>query len=89
MSPSIDFLGVPGVFGRDRFDVSLHVFIAYRNLVRKRFNKDSFSEAEKLGWIRRRLRPTEVLGWRQVFGKRSIHPLARNSESIESVLAKS
>ena len=70
-------------------DVSLHVFIAYRNLVRKRFNKDSFSAAEKLGWIRRRLRPTEVLGWRQVFGKRSIHPLARKSESIESVLAKS
>ena len=70
-------------------DVGLHVFIASRNLVRSRFNRDSFSAAEKLGWIQRRLRPTEVLGWRQTFGKRSIHPLARRAESIESVLGMS
>ena len=42
-------------------DVSLHVFIAYRNLVRRRFNRDSFSAAEKLGWMQRRLRPTDCL----------------------------
>lgn len=70
---------------RRRFlDVALHVFVAYRNLVRRRFNRDEVSPAALLGALPRRLTPGEVLSWRQEAGRRSIHPLARASESIEA-----
>ena len=68
-------------------DVSLHIYIAYRNLVRRRFNRDSFSAGQMVGWLRRRLREEELLSWRQVFGRRSVHPLAKRSQSIESIQA--
>jgi transposase-like protein len=68
---------------RRYLDVALHVFIAYRNLVRRRFNRDAFSPAQLLGFAPRRLTPGEVLSWRQEEGRRSIHPLARGNESIE------
>jgi hypothetical protein len=63
-------------------DVALHVFIAYRNLVRRRFNRDTQSPAQMLGFVPRRLTPGEVLSWRQDGGRRSIHPLARDGESV-------
>lgn len=63
-------------------DVALHVFIAYRNLVRQRFNHDTESPAQMLGFVPRRLTPWEVLSWRQDGGPRSIHPLAGNGESV-------
>jgi hypothetical protein len=73
---------------RRRFlDVALHVFVAYRNLVRRRFNRDAASPAAVLGHLPRRLTPGEVLSWRQEAGRRSIHPLARDSESIEDFVA--
>jgi hypothetical protein len=50
-------------------DVALHVFMAYRNLVRRRFNRDPRSCAEHLGFAPRRLTPGEVLSWRQDGGK--------------------
>ena len=61
---------------RRYLDLGLQVFIAYRNLVRRRFNFDDFSPAEMLGFAPRRLTETEVLGWRQDWGARSQHPLA-------------
>ena len=70
------------------FDVSIHIFIAYRNLVRRRFNRDKFSAGQLAGWISRRLRLEELLSWRQCFGRRSIHPLARKEQSIESIQLK-
>jgi hypothetical protein len=63
-------------------DVALHVFIAYRNLVRRRFNRDARSAAEILGFAPRRLSAGEVLSWRQDGGPLSIHPLARNGEAV-------
>jgi hypothetical protein len=73
---------------RRRFlDVALHVFVAYRNLVRRRFNRDAASPAAVLGHLPRRLTPGEVLSWRQEAGRRSIHPLAWGSESIEDFVA--
>ena len=63
-------------------DVALHVHIAYRNLVRRRFNHDTESPAQMLGFVPRRLTPGEVLSWRQDARRRSIHPLARGSESV-------
>jgi hypothetical protein len=61
---------------RRYLDLGLQLFMAYRNLVRRRFNYDEFSPAEMLGFAPRRLTETEVLGWRQDWGARSLHPLA-------------
>ncbi len=63
-------------------DVALHVFIAYRNYVRRRFNTDEFSPAELLGFVPRRMTPGELLSWRQEAGRASIHPLSRGAESV-------
>jgi transposase-like protein len=63
-------------------DVALHVFIAYRNYVRRRFNDDEESPAQRLGFVHRRLTAYELLSWRQECGVESIHPIARGSESI-------
>lgn len=68
---------------RRYLDVALHYFIAYRNYVRRRFNTDGFSPAEQLGFLPKRLRPGQLLSWRQELGRRSIHPLASRSQSIE------
>src|SRR6185503_6751545 len=57
-------------------DLGLQIFMTYRNLVRRRFNYDEFSPAQELGFAPRRLTETEVLGWRQDWGKRSPAPLA-------------
>ena len=38
--------------------------------------------AEMLGFAPRRLTPGELLSWRREAGRESIHPLARNKESI-------
>jgi len=67
-------------------DLGLQIFMAYRNYVRRRFNFDRVSPAEFLGFAPRRLEETEVLGWRQDWGKRSIHPLAVRGESVEDWL---
>lgn len=67
---------------RRYLDIALHVFAAYRNYVRKRFNWESCSPAQVLGFVPRRLTPGELLSWRQELGRDSIHPLARNQASI-------
>ena len=68
-------------------DVALHVFIAYRNYVRRRVNPEEESPAQRLGFVPRRMSWGELLSWRQTDGPRSIHPLARRSESVE-ILAR-
>ena len=67
-------------------DLGLQIFMTYRNYVRRRFNFDRASPAQMLGFAPRRLEETEVLGWRQDWGRRSIHPLAVRSEAIEERL---
>ncbi|MEM7309315.1 MAG: hypothetical protein AAF682_21705 [Planctomycetota bacterium] len=69
---------------RRYLDLALQLFMAYRNYVRRRFNTDSESPAELLGVVPRRMTPGELLSWRQELGRRSIHPLAFRSESVES-----
>ena len=54
----------------------LHIYIAMRNLVRPRFNHDEESPAQLAGWLPRRLRPWQLLSWRQDFGPRSGCPLS-------------
>lgn len=68
-------------------DVALHIFIAKRNLVRPRFNKDKSSPAQLVGWVKRRLTVGEVLSWRQCFGGRSMHPLSRKGRLIGAMQA--
>ena len=63
-------------------DLGLHVFMAYRNYVRRRFNRDHVSPAQMLGIVDRRMTANELLSWRQDWGARSIHPLARETESV-------
>jgi hypothetical protein len=68
-------------------DLGLQIFMTYRNYVRLRFNFDRASPAQMLGFAPRRLEETEVLGWRQDWGRRSIHPLAVRSETVEERIA--
>ena len=68
-------------------DLGLQIFMTYRNYVRRRFNFDQASPAQMLGFAPRRLEETEVLGWRQDWGRRSIHPLAVRAEAVEERLS--
>jgi hypothetical protein len=74
---------------RRYLDLGLHVHMAYRNLVRRRFNNDEKSPAQLLGFTPRRLTPWEVLSWRQDWGARSIYPLARSSQSVGQYFSES
>ena len=67
---------------RRYLDIALHLWIAYRNYVRRRFNHDECSPAERLGFASRRMRPGELLTWRQDWGSESIHPLSRASARV-------
>ena len=68
---------------RRYLDLALGLFIAWRNLIRRRFNYDEESPAQILEFAPRRMTEQELCSWRQDWGRRSIHPLAWNAESIE------
>ena len=57
-------------------DLHLQIYMAYRNFARPRFNRDKETPAQIVGVVERLIRPTQLLGWRQDWGSRSIHPLA-------------
>ena len=69
---------------RRYLDLALQLFASYRNYVRRRFNWEACSPAQKLGFVPRRVSESELLSWRQDWGRASIHPLARQAESVES-----
>ena len=85
----------PGTVGRLRrelwliskkrryLDLALQVHMAYRNLVRRRFNRDKESLAQLLGFLPRGLKPAEVLLWRQDWKERSPHPLSCREVNIQ------
>jgi hypothetical protein len=60
---------------RRYLDLGLQVFLTYRNYIRRRFNFDRASAAERVGFVSRGLTESEALSWRQDWGARSIHPL--------------
>ena len=60
---------------RKFLDLQLHVFRAYRNLVRPRFNSDDQTPAQILKFVSAAMTPTQVLSWRQDWGWYSTHPL--------------
>jgi hypothetical protein len=67
---------------RRYLDLALHVFMAWRNYVRRRFNRDDFSAAQSLGFVERRMSEQELLSWRQDWGEESVHPLASGTQSV-------
>ncbi len=67
---------------RRYLDLGLQVHMAFRNLIRNRFNRDQASPAQLLGFVSRRLTFNEALSWRQDWGKRSIHPLSRGRSTL-------
>jgi len=73
-------------------DLALHLFMAYRNYVRVRFNRDAdkLTPAQRLGFVDRRMSAWQVLSWRQDWNRLSIHPLAdpRRLESVKQVLPR-
>jgi len=73
---------------RRYLDLGLQLWMAYRNYVRRRFNHDPQSAAERLGFVPRRMRPGELLSWRQDWGARSPHPLRSGRESIGDWVAR-
>jgi hypothetical protein len=68
---------------RRYLDLGLQLWMAYRNLVRRRFNHDRESPAQLLGFAERRLAWGEALGWRQDWGRQSIHPRSRWGRPID------
>jgi hypothetical protein len=75
---------------KERLQNHLRVFIAYRNYVRRRFQRDEREEtpAKLLGLLPRHLTFAETLGWRQDWGARSVHPLSSDgSRSISQPAA--
>jgi transposase-like protein len=69
---------------RRYLNLALHVHMAYRNLIRTRFNFDRESPAQLLGFLPRPLTLREALSWRQCWRKRSLHPLGHGLRSVES-----
>jgi len=67
---------------RRYLDHALQLHMAFRNLIRTRFNYDRESPAELLGFVPRRLTRWEALGWSQRWGKRSLHPLSPRGRSV-------
>src|SRR6185503_12643064 len=54
---------------RRYLDLALQIFVSYRNYVRRRFNWDARSPAQKLGFMPRRVSESELLSWRQDWGR--------------------
>ena len=65
--------------------LQLHVFVAYRNFIRRRVNREQPTPAQMLGFMARPASFADLLSWRQDWKWRSIHPLARRVESVADV----
>jgi len=62
-------------------DLQLELAIAYRNYVRTRFNYDSLSPAQMLGFVREQPKPTQLMTWRQDWGVDSLYPFDASGRS--------
>lgn len=69
---------------RRYLDLGLALWMAWRNFVRRRFNRDEVSPAQLLGFVDVRMSEKQMLSWRQDWGGRSVHPLASRCESVQS-----
>ncbi len=69
---------------RRYLDLGLALWMAWRNYVRLRYNRDDKSPAQMLGFVPRRMTEEQLLSWRQDWGGRSVHPLAWGNRSVSS-----
>lgn len=60
---------------RTFLDLAFQMLMAWKNYVRPRFNRDQDSPAMFAGLVGRRLKPGELVGWRQDFGQERL-PIA-------------
>ena len=67
---------------RRYLDLGLALWMAWRNYVRRRFNRDDRSPGQLLGFVDRRMTEGQLLSWRQDWDRHSIHPLAWGCESV-------
>ena len=67
-------------------DLQLHLYAAYRNFIRPRFNGEQESPAMLVGWLPQCLSANQVLSWRQDWGGLSGHPLSRHAEPMSDLL---
>lgn len=65
--------------------LQLHVFATYRNFIRRRKNREAGTLAQQLGFLSRAATFEGLLSWRQDWKLESLHPLARNAESVAQV----
>ena len=72
---------------RRYLELALQVHMAFRNLVRSRFNTDKETPAQLLGFLPRPLTLGEALSWRQCWGRRSVHPLSPSGRSVSQFQA--
>lgn len=59
---------------REYLSRQLELYMAHKNFVRPRFNRDSKTPAEFLGLADRKISPHQLLAWRQDLGSASVHP---------------
>ncbi|MCA8964067.1 MAG: hypothetical protein H6838_09550 [Planctomycetes bacterium] len=73
----------------ERLVEQMQLFACYRNYVRTRFNSDAPGETpgRLLGLIERNLQAHEVLGWAQLWGRRSIHPTSAEGDRTHDMAA--
>ena len=64
-------------------NLQLQIYTAFRNFVRPRFNRDTQTPAQLLGWMPQPLTTHQLLSWRQDWGTRSGHPLTMAALPIE------
>jgi transposase-like protein len=57
---------------RRHLDQAFQMLMAWKNYVRPRFNRDKETPAMIAGLINRRLKPGELVGWRQDFGQEKL-----------------
>ncbi len=69
---------------RRYLDLGLALWMAWRNYVRRRYNRDEESPAQMLGFATRRMTEEQLLSWRQDWGGQSVHPLAWGNRSVSS-----
>ncbi len=58
-------------------DLHLQIYCAVRNFVRPRFNRDTETPAQILGFVDRRMTFGDLVSWRQDWRGESIHPCSR------------
>ena len=64
-------------------NLQLGMYMAWRNWARPRFNRDKKCPGEIAGIASRRLRPGELIGWRQDWGGRSPSPYGNGERAVE------